>query len=102
MDEEGSIYVTGTSQSADFPTTEGAWDRTLDDGEAFVVKIVQPQEIPEDDFDPDNVVVDPDSSEDFSGGCSIGTPPAGTHSNFYFFLGVVLFPLILRAWAKNR
>jgi hypothetical protein len=40
VDEEGRAYVTGLTFSADYPTTPGAFDRTLDgSGDAFVTKL---------------------------------------------------------------
>src|SRR5262249_39046954 len=40
VDAFGSAYVTGFTDSPDFPTTPGAFDRTLDGGEdAFVTKL---------------------------------------------------------------
>ncbi|MBE7550432.1 MAG: SBBP repeat-containing protein [Anaerolineales bacterium] len=39
VDEAGNAYVLGYTGSADFPTTPGAWDRTLNSIEAFVVKL---------------------------------------------------------------
>ena len=40
VDWTGAAYVTGTTESADFPTTAGAPDRTLDgERDAFVVKV---------------------------------------------------------------
>lgn len=39
VDGNGAAHVTGSTSSADFPTTEGAFDRTFDDTEAFVAKL---------------------------------------------------------------
>jgi len=41
LDSEGSVYVTGDTTSADFPTTPGAFSRTLSGGpsDAFVSKL---------------------------------------------------------------
>ena len=40
VDESGSAYVTGITDSDDFPTTPGAYDRTYNGGhDAFVVKL---------------------------------------------------------------
>ncbi|HRU94467.1 MAG TPA: SBBP repeat-containing protein, partial [Anaerolineae bacterium] len=41
IDGAGAAYVTGQTVSADFPTTPGAWDTTLNGGssDAFVVKL---------------------------------------------------------------
>ncbi len=40
MDGTGSAYVTGTTASADFPTTAGAFDTTFNGGtDAFVTKL---------------------------------------------------------------
>ena len=38
-DAAGNVYVIGGTRSRNFPTTEGAYDRTLSDGDAFVVKL---------------------------------------------------------------
>ena len=39
MDATGSAYVTGWTDSSDFPTTAGAFDTTSDGRDAFVVKV---------------------------------------------------------------
>jgi hypothetical protein len=39
VDDEGYAYVTGGTESSDFPTTPGAFDTSLDDDDAFVVKL---------------------------------------------------------------
>ena len=39
VDGTGSAYVTGYTDSADFPTTLGAFDTTLDGSEVFVTKL---------------------------------------------------------------
>jgi hypothetical protein len=39
VDGRGRAYVTGHTASADFPTTRGAFDRTLGGGDAFVTKL---------------------------------------------------------------
>jgi len=39
VDGEGCAYVTGYTWSSDFPTTQGAFDRIRDEGDAFVVKL---------------------------------------------------------------
>jgi hypothetical protein len=39
VDAAGNAYVTGVTDSADFPTTPGAWDRTFASGDAFVTKL---------------------------------------------------------------
>jgi hypothetical protein len=38
VDESGAAYVTGPTNSSDFPTTPGAFDTTLNSNDAFVVK----------------------------------------------------------------
>lgn len=38
-DEAGNAYVTGSTQSSNFPTTPGAFDRTYNGGDAFVAKM---------------------------------------------------------------
>ena len=39
VDASGAAYVTGGTGSPDFPTTSGAYDRTFENGDAFVVKL---------------------------------------------------------------
>ena len=39
VDANGHVYVTGYTYSANFPTTPGAFDRSLGGGDAFVVKM---------------------------------------------------------------
>lgn len=39
LDGAGSAYVAGTTSSADFPLTQGAWDIHLDGPDAFLVKL---------------------------------------------------------------
>ena len=39
VDATGSAYVKGTNLSSTFPTTFGAWDRTLGTFDAFITKI---------------------------------------------------------------
>ncbi len=43
VDGAGNVYVTGTTESSNFPTTEGAFDRTYNEGyypeDAFVTKL---------------------------------------------------------------
>lgn len=39
VDAAGSAYVTGMTVSGDFPTTPGAWDRSLGAYDAYVVKL---------------------------------------------------------------
>jgi Beta-propeller repeat len=39
VDGKGRAYVTGTTASADYPTTRGAFDRTLESADAFVTKL---------------------------------------------------------------
>ncbi|MFQ6106667.1 MAG: SBBP repeat-containing protein [Thermoplasmata archaeon] len=39
VDSEGSIYITGSTSSSDFPVTADAFDTTLDMRDAFVVKM---------------------------------------------------------------
>lgn len=39
VDSAGNAYVTGTTDSVNFPTTPGAFDRTLNESDAFVVKL---------------------------------------------------------------
>jgi pimeloyl-ACP methyl ester carboxylesterase len=39
IDQFGAAYATGGTESTDFPTTAGAYDRNLDNGDAFVLKL---------------------------------------------------------------
>ena len=39
LDNAGNVYITGVTSSADFPTTSGAFDRTLNGGDAFISKL---------------------------------------------------------------
>ncbi len=39
LDTNGNVYVTGSTASSDFPTTAGAYKRTVNRGDAFVVKL---------------------------------------------------------------
>ena len=39
LDTNGNVVVTGTTASADFPTTVGAVQRVLSNGDAFVAKL---------------------------------------------------------------
>ncbi|MEW5957830.1 MAG: SBBP repeat-containing protein [Chloroflexota bacterium] len=39
LDETGSAYLTGYTNSVNFPTTPGAWDTSLALGDAFVLKL---------------------------------------------------------------
>jgi len=39
VDAAGAAYVTGETDSANFPTTPGAFDMSVDDGDAFVTKL---------------------------------------------------------------
>ncbi|MBS1807092.1 MAG: SBBP repeat-containing protein [Acidobacteria bacterium] len=39
LDANGNAVVTGTTASSDFPTTAGAYQRTLSNGDAFVAKL---------------------------------------------------------------
>ncbi len=39
VDDEGFAYVVGTTGSVDFPATPGAFDETIDSGDAFVAKL---------------------------------------------------------------
>ena len=39
VDQEGDIYIVGTTPSADFPVTPGAFDETGNNSDAFVAKI---------------------------------------------------------------
>jgi hypothetical protein len=41
LDNNGNIYLTGTTQSLDFPTTDGAWDEVYGGGtqDAFLLKL---------------------------------------------------------------
>jgi hypothetical protein len=44
VDTNGEIYVTGGTTSANFPTTPGAFDRTLNGGsDVFVTKLLAPR-----------------------------------------------------------
>jgi hypothetical protein len=40
LDGAGSAYLTGNTSSADFPTTKGAFDTTIDSDDAFVTKLI--------------------------------------------------------------
>jgi hypothetical protein len=42
VDRRGKAYVTGQTSSADYPTTSGAFDPTLSNGDAFVTKLNGP------------------------------------------------------------
>jgi len=42
LDGASAIYVTGSATSSDFPTTEGAFDTVLEDGDGFYVAKLQP------------------------------------------------------------
>ncbi|UCC92979.1 MAG: PKD domain-containing protein [Thermoplasmata archaeon] len=39
MDDHGNIYITGETNSGDFPTTPGALDRSKNDTDAFVTRV---------------------------------------------------------------
>ncbi len=39
VDDSGAAYLAGGTLSSDFPTTEGAFDRTYEDDDAFVTKL---------------------------------------------------------------
>jgi hypothetical protein len=39
VDLRGDVYLTGETESGDFPTTAGAFDTTIDDVDAFVTKL---------------------------------------------------------------
>lgn len=39
IDSKGDIYITGYTESLDFPTTPGAYDTTFNNSEAFVAKL---------------------------------------------------------------
>ncbi len=39
LDANGNVYVTGSTASTDFPTTAGAYKRTVNRGDAFIAKL---------------------------------------------------------------
>jgi len=39
LDPAGNVLITGSTDSADFPTTPGAWDTSIGSYEAFIVKL---------------------------------------------------------------